>query len=539
MAVSLGEGLLGVTVLAGAVLCWMGYYSYRRWNEPGVTAFSVFLLGLGLGGVVIGALSLVGPVGSTDPEFWGPIGVILWGVAALPWMVFALQYTGTFTRVDRRAVLLLAAPAAGFPFALGGAIGLEGPFVTIVGSLSVLYVLALMIVGCYLVVRTTYRFGHLSVTQGLVLAAGPVVLFVSVNSTGSLVTTGRDVLAAGVYAAGFVLATTALALSIFRYDTFQSAPAAGKIGERTIVRETDDLLFVADDDGRVIRLNETAATRLGVSRAGVLGDSIRDLLGLSIAELDERETIELRTTEGRRQFDVLLSGLTDQHDRQIGYTLSLHDVTELELREQRLEVLNRVLRHNLRNQVEVIKSNAEVLAEQSGNGYADSIIDSAERLSELGRSARAIDRVVSRPPTTAEVDLVTVVRSTLELHREGADVDLSVSLPEEARVVTDRQAFSAAAESGIENAISHADETVAVRLDAVTGGYRLTVADDGPGIPDDELASVTAGTETALKHATGLGLWQLKWGVTKLNGTLSIDTDEGTTVEITIPDQRQ
>jgi len=41
----------------------------------------------------------------------------------------------------------------------------------------------------------------------------------------------------------------------------------------------------------------------------------------------------------------------------------VEDITDRKRREQRLEVLNRVLRHNLRNQIDVIRSHAEVLGE--------------------------------------------------------------------------------------------------------------------------------------------------------------------------------
>jgi signal transduction histidine kinase len=201
--------------------------------------------------------------------------------------------------------------------------------------------------------------------------------------------------------------------------------------------------------------------------------------------------------------------------------------------------LNRVLRHNLRNQVEVIRSNAEVLADESTNGYADSIIESADRLSELGRSARSIDKIVSQPSATAEVDLASVVNETAGDTRGRDGVDLSLSVPESATLVTERHAVVAAAESAVENALSRAANSVTVTLEKIPEGYSLTVVDDGSSMPDDEIASVSAGTETPLQHSTGIGLWQLKWAVTKFNGDLSIENDDGTAVEVRIPDQRR
>ena len=66
-------------------------------------------------------------------------------------------------------------------------------------------------------------------------------------------------------------------------------------------------------------------------------------------------------------------------------------------------------------------------------------------------------------------------------------------------------------------------------------GYEVQIVDDGPGIPGGELESLAAGTETALQHGSGLGLWQLKWAVRTIGGDLSFDTTDGTAVTIVVP----
>ncbi len=67
-------------------------------------------------------------------------------------------------------------------------------------------------------------------------------------------------------------------------------------------------------------------------------------------------------------------------------------------------------------------------------------------------------------------------------------------------------------------------------------GCEIQVTDDGPGIPESELSALETSTETALQHGTGLGLWQLTWAVRTLDGTVSFDTSNGTTVTITVFD---
>jgi len=225
---------------------------------------------------------------------------------------------------------------------------------------------------------------------------------------------------------------------------------------------------------------------------------------------------------------------TDQHGRELGCLLTLHDVTDRELRRQRLEVLNRVLRHNLRNSVDVIKSNAEVMAMDAENKYADRIIDSADGLAELGSKARSIDQLLGETVKNTEKDLSAVVS---ELAETDTEVTVTADVPDSALLVTDWRVLQATIETALRNAIEHANEAVTLSVTETTDRYEIAIADNGSGIPESELASIDAGSETPLQHGTGLDLWHLKWGMTRLHGDLSFDTADGTTVRMTVPDR--
>jgi signal transduction histidine kinase len=337
-----------------------------------------------------------------------------------------------------------------------------------------------------------------------------------------------------VYALAFVVPALAFTLSVFRYRMFESTPAVGALGERAIPRETDDLVFVVDGNGRVIMINETAAETLELSESEPLGGPFGLLLGRTVEELRDTATVELETAVGTRKFDPQVSAFTDQHDRQLGYLVSLRDVTDRELRKQRLEVLNRVLRHNLRNRVDVIKSNAEAAGEDRDDEYSAAIQESANDLARISSKAREIDRLLSRQSHRSEVDLSAVIEELVETAEGGS---FSVTVPDSSSLVTDGEALRLALRSAIENAAEHAHDSVTVTVDELADGYEIVVADDGPGIPESELDSLDAESETRLQHGTGLGLWQLKWSAMKLNGDLSFDTTDGTTVRLTVPDR--
>jgi signal transduction histidine kinase len=538
--VSVLEMLFGVVVVAGLVLCGLGFYSYWRWDQLGTTALAVFAVVLGFGSAFSGVVGLVdGPgLGAIGTPVWGQFAILFWALSSVPWLVFALQYTGRYTRVRARTVGVLYAPFV--PLVLivlrvAGGIGSSG-VINALTSVVFIYCFALTFLGAYLVIQASYSYFHLSAGQGVALATAPIIFVISSNTVGALLD-APGLLVVGQYTVSLSVAVVAFGVAVVRAPVLDVTPAVEQIGERTITRETDDLVVVADGNGTVVECNATARETLDEDT--LLGRPLAGLLGADADELAERETVPLETTAGKRRYDPQVSPITDDRGTELGVVLSLRDVTDRELREQRLAVLNRVLRHNLRNKVDVIKSHAEALEDGAGN-HAGAIDRAADEITELGYSARTIDQFVSESTESQRIDLVDVVEAArADCEGRAPGVSVAVELPETAPVETNRRAVRAAVDSAVENAVDYADSAVEIRLDAVAGGYEVAIADDGPGIPDRELESIDSGTETPLQHGTGLGLWQLKWAVTTVGGELAFDTAEGTTVRITVPDRRE
>ena len=233
-------------------------------------------------------------------------------------------------------------------------------------------------------------------------------------------------------------------------------------------------------------------------------------------------------------------GTTVDMNGEIRYVSINRDITERRHREQRLEVFNRVLRHNLRNQLDVIRGHAEELTDQTEDDHADQIVRSVDKLAGIGRRARNIDRIISSDETLTSIDLSETLREAVDaVDPTQSDVTVTTEFPEEARLRTSEDSVTMAVECALENAVEHAAETVTIAIEDRPDECIITIEDDGPGIPEDELVPIEAATETRLQHGRGLGLWQLRWCVDNVNGELSFETDTGTTVRITVPDRHE
>lgn len=525
-------------IVLGIIMAIVSYVNYRRESQLGRGALAVFGLLFGLGNSITGIVGLT--TGAAVNDFGNPIWLgyanFFWTLASVPWFLFTLQYTGRYTRTTWKLIAVLYAPFSTFVFTfIHGFFEARGAGIaSAFGSLVYIYCLALIFIGAFLLVQATHSYVHLSARQGISLAAVPVLVAL-VGNTGHSLQATSVLLATGTYTLAFAVGTFLFGVALLSDSLLERTPAVERKGREAITRETDDLVWIVDEGDTLVEYN-TAVTETLRTEASA-GKPIAETLKYDTDDLKSQETITLETTTGKRRYDPQVSPITVHHGTEIGSVLSLRDVTERELREERLTVLNRVLRHNLQNKMDVVKSHAEVLNDRYKDDHIKSIISAVDSITDLGSSARSVDRFISSTAEGEQVDLVEHLETLLDNVEPDTMVSITTDLPASASVRTNREALTGALESALDNALTYAHSTVEVSLEKNDNGYIVVVDDDGSGIPERELELLDVGTETKLQHGTGLGLWQLRWAVTTMGGDLCFDTDNGTTVRFTVPDQ--
>ena len=295
----------------------------------------------------------------------------------------------------------------------------------------------------------------------------------------------------------------------------------------TIVESTLDLIYVVDPDGRFVRVNDAMVKASGYDREKLLGshaslvanEGTVDHMESLIREL-LREGREQTFTEAsivfadgtRREYVCSLSMLRDDDGEFQGTVIVAHDVTDLRDHRRRLSVLDRVLRRNLRNRMNVILGYAGELTDHSDPAVAEfgaEIEDSAADLLELSESARRFESVISgETEATRSVDVVGLLEATAESGRaEHPGVTVSLDAPEAAPVRA-HETFELALEELLENAVRHDDRaglSVEVSVSVGDDDVEIRVADDGPTLPEVYRRALSAGTESPLEHTQGPG----------------------------------
>lgn len=200
----------------------------------------------------------------------------------------------------------------------------------------------------------------------------------------------------------------------------------------------------------------------------------------------------------------------------------------------RTNVLNRVLRHNLRNDVTVIRGHLEhvqATADEPHEGQIDVTLDKLDQLIELTEKVRAVDTALERGRQTHRpINVVAAIDSQLdEIATTRPSVTVDCCCPDEAWVLADEM-FASLLDNVVESAAIHGTGDPRLHVTVTTTGrtVELGIEDDGNSLPAADLAVVADGAETKLDHGCGIELWLVEWLVGKYNGDLTItQTDTG------------
>jgi len=539
-----------VTGTSGAILAW------RERPEAGATWLSLLLAGQ-VWWTTFLVFELEAPTLAAKALWYDVqwIGVVLIPIA---WLLFAFEYTGRDRYVTPRVVTaLLVVPLVTLVVV---ATGDSGGFLRADASVAESAVGSFLRVNpgpwYYLIAGYTYLLGLIGSVpilqlvrddarpfrgQSAALLVGTAAPWASsiLHLAGAIPVAGLDPtpLAFAVSGVAYLLA-----LSRFRLLTF--APAPRRRARQLVFEHLHDPAFVVGTEGYLVDLNQSAVEIFGIDRRAAIGNPATEVVPRYndlIAEDGGHSPLAIVGSNGRRPYEATVRNVTNAHARSIGQVVVFHDVGQYLGQQQRLDVLNRVFRHDVRTETNLIHGYADQLKADPTDERALSVVkQSATRILELSERTRTASELfdpVSEPPPPVPLDeivdgVVSDLRSEFPCANVVVDPDLpTVSVPAVVHVIV---------EDLCSNAIQHNDTdapSVWVTASVDDDWVELAVADDGPGIAESEYDVLQRGTETPLQHGSGIGLWIVKWAIDHIGGDVSFSARDprGTNVTVSVP----
>jgi PAS domain S-box-containing protein len=549
-----------VAFVASAVAVAFAVVMWRSKRGPGTRA----LVALALGAAWWSALYGLELTSTTLPAklLFGRLAYLGIVVVPVAWAAFAVAYTGRGDRLTPKSVGLLAAPAvlaAVLPWTSGSST-LFWASTSLTATDS----------GVLLAIEYGPAFWLWSAYAYSLLTAGTVLLLWSVPTDPRLFRSQTVLLVVGVAAPwlanlaylgrlfgpgtldltplGFVVSALALGSGLQRYQLLDVHPAVGVFARERLVERMADPVVVLTGEGRVVDLNRSARSVLDVTPDEAVGASLETVAPAlaAVVERADGDDTTFQTGTPPRHYEVRASPIDDDHRGPVGRLVTLRDVTEQTRRERQLAVLERVLRHDLRNDIAAIRAGSTILLDDPGNErFATLVAKKAVEMGDLIETIHEVEQTLEAGgPTVSTVDIVSVVDERVEAARHAFP---------EATVETDHPAagwvetttlVSSVIDNLVENAVEHNDTDephVQVTVDRVTEGehaaFEVRVADNGPGIPTHDRRALVSGDEASLENASGLGLWLVNWLVTESGGEVSYERNEprGSVVVLRFP----
>ncbi|MFB6109788.1 MAG: nitrogen regulation protein NR(II) [Halodesulfurarchaeum sp.] len=317
-------------------------------------------------------------------------------------------------------------------------------------------------------------------------------------------------------------------------------------------------VIITDLEGTIQYVNRAFEKQSGYDREEAIGENPSILKSgeqdeafyedlwetITAGNVWQGEVINERKDGGRYVVDQTIAPVANSEGTIQQFIAVNHEITELKeleerLREQReqMAVLNRVLRHDIRNDLSVVLGWAEALeshVDEDGANYLRRITDSARHMYELTESARDISAALQsgRDPELEPINLHAVLVDEVERRREAydhAEIEVASSPPQDTAVRANEM-LASVFRNLINNAVQHNDTDtpqVVIRASEHGGTIRVEIADNGPGIRAEEKERIFEEAERGLdSEGTGMGLYLVRSLVDTYGGDVWVEDRE-------------
>jgi PAS domain S-box-containing protein len=323
----------------------------------------------------------------------------------------------------------------------------------------------------------------------------------------------------------------------------------------TVLKTMSAAVFLKNTDGEYLLMNQACRELFNVDYQDIVGLTDEDFFPSEVAQqaqkddwqvIENGEMIELEeevpTAMGNTVRLTRKSPVYDDDGAIIGLCGVSTDITEQKeyqrtLEEQRdnLEILNQIIRHDIRNNLQLVLAYGNMLedvVENDGEEFREQIMDAGREAVEITQTAGEVTDVLlgsgtDQTPVNLKPVLIKQIDYVRENH-EHAVVSVEGTLPDVA-VLADEM-LDSVFRNLLNNAVVHNDKQipqVIVSATANDDGVQVRIADNGSGIPDAQKGQIfEEGEKDFDSEGTGIGLYLVQTLVERYGGVVWIEDNE-------------
>jgi PAS domain S-box-containing protein len=313
-----------------------------------------------------------------------------------------------------------------------------------------------------------------------------------------------------------------------------------------------DMIAILDDELNIFYVNDTICERMGYDKDLLIDHSVEKIYS---EEFTENMAQYIRKSESNSPTKSILTGsdggyiyVEQDISRYSGadissdyyYVISIKELTQDMINNQVINVLNRVLRHNLRTDITVIQSYADTIKSKNheNDKEIESILKRTENMKDVSDKMKRVRNLITgtvetNPISVEELREIILNYSSecnINVNLNGADMKSSYIKPGGIISIISKDIICMIADS-TEDAIN-----ICVNFDEVDKRMKITYQSKTKFVNLNDWDIVCSGVEDPLNHTIGVDLWVMRWAVISVGGSIEIkDCTNGQLIEITVP----
>lgn len=329
---------------------------------------------------------------------------------------------------------------------------------------------------------------------------------------------------------GFFIAELGFAWALYTAGFLDIVPVARK----TAIKEMGDAFMTVDSGDRVVDYNRAArdlfnpdGDMTGVPTFRLFKSSID--IGGQFDDITDIETeITLNKDGEQRHYNLSTSPVrTDKSGT--SHVIVLSDITSLKRREQelerttdQLEQFAEMVSHDLRNPLNVATGRLQLAREECNSEHLERVEVAHNRMETLIEDLLVLARE-GRP--VEETEQITLSNAANKCWKVVDTIDATLIVNTDIEFIADVNSLDQLLENLFRNAIEHGGTDATIWVGKLKDRPGFYIADDGPGINEEDREKVLESGYSTARDGTGFGLAIVseiadahEWTITITNG---------------------
>ena len=297
-----------------------------------------------------------------------------------------------------------------------------------------------------------------------------------------------------------------------------------------------DIIMIINKNYEILRANKAFYRNFGLRPEKIIGSKCKDFCIKSYNNV-KKCPANFVFQEGKEKSEILYNELLKKYylysvsplmdNGKIWGVVSIsRDITEIKKTEENLkhhqehiELINKILRHDLTNHLAVIKSAINIYKNERDKGLLDEASNRVFSSVELIRKMKNLETVISSDKQLSPINIKEVLKRILSDYRA---IEFKVS--GKASVMADDALYSVL-NNIIQNAVEHGKASrINIKIQEKQENFEIRIEDNGVGIPDEIKKSIfEEGFKFGEKGHTGLGLFIVKNAVKNYEGNIRVE----------------